>query len=198
MSVETLGEAYHGGWRVRVRCAQGKRAGMKSIRECLHDAELDMGSLVWTRGRNFPIASLQDRLQCPKCGSRRVSAMFFPPARQDAGEAHAARASNAVRDPIGRIEQRGPGDRLESVLATTSSWALAQAAFAAAIEAHSISSGGRLVLLKDGQIAAEHPPRDEGTVDRDDPTSLPRTAALPSSKRSTRSPCTSSGSRRRP
>ncbi len=158
MSVETLGEAYQGGWRVRVRCAQGKRFGMKSIRECLADAELDMASLVWTRGRDFPIAMLAERLKCPTCGSRRVTTMFFPPARHDAGEAHAGSASPSMRDPIGRIEQRGRGDRLESVLATTSSWAVAQAAFGAAIKAHSVSAGGRIVLLKDGQVVAEHRP----------------------------------------
>ena len=159
MSVDTLGKAYQGGWRVRVRCAQGKRAGMKSIRECLSEAELDMGSLVWTRGRNFPIAMLAERLQCPKCGSRRVSTMFFPPARYDAGEPQGGSASRGVQDPICRIEQRGPGDRLESVLATTSSWAVAQGAFEAASKAHSVSVGGRLVLLKDGNVVAEHPPR---------------------------------------
>ncbi len=31
---ETLGEAHDLGWKVRVRCAFGKRDGMKSIREC--------------------------------------------------------------------------------------------------------------------------------------------------------------------
>ena len=158
MRADTLGKAYQSGWRVRVRCAQGKRSGMKSIRECLCDAELDMASLVWTRGRNFPIAMLAERLQCPKCGSRRVSTMFFPPARRDAGEASAAGASPAVRDPIGRVEQRGPDDRLERVLATASSLAVAEGAFAAAIRAHSVTVGGRLVLLKDGHVVAEHRP----------------------------------------
>jgi hypothetical protein len=54
VAIETLGEAYSYGWRVTARCAHGKRDGMKSIKECVYRAELDMETLVWTRGRSFP------------------------------------------------------------------------------------------------------------------------------------------------
>jgi hypothetical protein len=37
------------------RCAWGKREGMKHIRECVYAAELDLQTLVWTRGRDFPL-----------------------------------------------------------------------------------------------------------------------------------------------
>ena len=77
---ETLGEAHDLGWRVRVRCAHGKRDGMKSIRECTLNAYLDFPTLLWTRGRDFPLAILGDRLKCPACGSRKVSVIFIPPA----------------------------------------------------------------------------------------------------------------------
>jgi hypothetical protein len=60
MAVETLGEALSYGWRVRARCAYGKHDGMKSIRACVYSAELDMETLVWTRGRAFPLAWLQE------------------------------------------------------------------------------------------------------------------------------------------
>lgn len=84
--VETLGEARSYGWRIRVRCAFGKREGLKTVRECLAGAELDMDSLVWTRGKDFPLGLLAERLRCPRCGSRRVSVMFIPPAgRAEAG-----------------------------------------------------------------------------------------------------------------
>jgi hypothetical protein len=54
MAVETLGEALSYGWRVTARCAWGKhREGLKSKRECVYRAELDMETLVWTRGRAF-------------------------------------------------------------------------------------------------------------------------------------------------
>jgi hypothetical protein len=49
MAVETLAEALSCGWRVTARCAHGKRDGMKSIKECVYRAELDMETLVCTR-----------------------------------------------------------------------------------------------------------------------------------------------------
>jgi hypothetical protein len=80
MSVETLGEAYSLGWRIKVRCAWGKRDAMKSIRECVASAELDMQTLVWTRGAEFPVGGLEARLKCPRCGSRKVRVIFdIPP-----------------------------------------------------------------------------------------------------------------------
>jgi DNA-directed RNA polymerase subunit RPC12/RpoP len=79
MPVETLGEAWNSGWRITMRCAWGKRDGMKSIRECGYRRELDMETLVCTRGRDFPLMGLQTRLRCPRCGSRLVAVMFSPP-----------------------------------------------------------------------------------------------------------------------
>jgi hypothetical protein len=52
--VETLGEALSYGWRVTARCAAGKQDGMHRHKECVYRAELDMETLVWTRGRGFP------------------------------------------------------------------------------------------------------------------------------------------------
>ena len=79
MSIETLGEAWRLGWRLTARCAFGNRDGMKSIRECSYRAELNMQTLVWTRGPNFPLSRLESRLMCPECGSRRVSLLFDVP-----------------------------------------------------------------------------------------------------------------------
>src|ERR1700751_878663 len=77
--VETLGDAFAAGWRITARCAWGKREGMKSKRECHYTRELDLETLVWTRGPNFPLSSLDGRLMCPRCKSRRVVVMFQPP-----------------------------------------------------------------------------------------------------------------------
>jgi hypothetical protein len=52
MSVETIGEAYAASRRVKVRCAWGPRDGMKRVRECVYGAELDLQTLIWTRGRD--------------------------------------------------------------------------------------------------------------------------------------------------
>jgi DNA-directed RNA polymerase subunit RPC12/RpoP len=79
MQVETLGDAFTHSWRITVRCAYGTHDGMRSIRACIYQAELDLPTLVWTRGRNFPLARLESRLMCPRCGSRRVVLMFQPP-----------------------------------------------------------------------------------------------------------------------
>jgi len=38
---------------------------MKSVRGCLGKAELDLHTLIWTRGGAFPLTSLEARLKCP-------------------------------------------------------------------------------------------------------------------------------------
>lgn len=57
----------------------GPRDGMKRVRECVYGGELDLETLVWTRGRDFPLARLESRLKCPRCGSRRVRLAFSVP-----------------------------------------------------------------------------------------------------------------------
>ena len=79
MSIETIGEALQLRWRIKVRCAWGSREGLKSIRPCYQAAELDLETLVWTRGAAFPISRLESRLKCPRCGSRKVSLLFDVP-----------------------------------------------------------------------------------------------------------------------
>jgi DNA-directed RNA polymerase subunit RPC12/RpoP len=82
MGVETIGEAYSLGWGVKVRCIYSREDGAhsKSSRECLYRGELDMETLVCTRGRAFPLSQLHSRLRCPRCGSRNIAVMFEPPA----------------------------------------------------------------------------------------------------------------------
>jgi hypothetical protein len=41
-----------------------------------------MESLVWTRGRDFPLERLEDPLRCPHCGSRYVRVLYDPPLNQ--------------------------------------------------------------------------------------------------------------------
>jgi len=87
MAVESIGEAYDLGLRVAVRSAWGPRDAMKRIRECVHGAELDLQTLVWTRGRDFPLARLESRLKCPRCGSRRVRLAFSVPSEANRSRA---------------------------------------------------------------------------------------------------------------
>lgn len=56
---------------------------MKRVRECVYGGEFDLQALIWTRGSAFPLARLESRLKCPRCGSRRVRLAFsVPPAGQ--------------------------------------------------------------------------------------------------------------------
>lgn len=57
-----------------------KRAALTA---CLNGAELDMETLVWTRGRAFPLAWLQERLRCPTCGSRRITIAYILPSERN-------------------------------------------------------------------------------------------------------------------
>jgi hypothetical protein len=82
MPVETLGQAFSYGWRVTARCAAGKQDGMSRHKECVYRAELDMETLVWTRGKGFPLSRLESRLRCPMCGSRDVVLMLAVPSER--------------------------------------------------------------------------------------------------------------------
>jgi hypothetical protein len=58
---------------------------MKSIKECVYRAELDMETLVWTRGRSFPLSCLETRLRCLMCGVARRAADLHRAARSADG-----------------------------------------------------------------------------------------------------------------
>jgi hypothetical protein len=83
MAVETIGQAFSLGWRLTARCSHGPRDGMKRVRECVFSRDLDLPTLVWTRGQSFPISLLASRLKCPRCGSTRVSVIFRTPSNEN-------------------------------------------------------------------------------------------------------------------
>jgi hypothetical protein len=85
MHVETLGIARSLGWKVHMRCTHGPRDGMKRVRECVFRKQLDIDTLVCTRGPNFPLSRLDSHLMCPACGSRRVTVVFEPPSNRHVG-----------------------------------------------------------------------------------------------------------------
>ena len=43
------------------------------MRRCVYRKQLDLETLVCTRGPNFPLGRLEGRLMCPACGNRRVT-----------------------------------------------------------------------------------------------------------------------------
>jgi hypothetical protein len=59
-------------------CRFGKRDGMKSIRACAAYIDIDVATLIWTPGHDFPIGRLETRMKCPRCGSRRGLFAFEP------------------------------------------------------------------------------------------------------------------------
>jgi hypothetical protein len=79
VGIETVGEAHQLGWAVIARCAAGRRDAMKTHRECGKRSYLDMETLVWTRGADFPLSRLESHLECPSCGSRNVALIFCVP-----------------------------------------------------------------------------------------------------------------------
>jgi hypothetical protein len=60
-----------------------------SRRECIARVAIDLETLAWIRGRDFPIARLDSRMKCPRCGSRRVLVAFSPPAGEGGAQARA-------------------------------------------------------------------------------------------------------------
>ena len=84
MEAETLGMALSLGWRVHMRCS-GFREGTRSMRRCVYRKQLDLETLVATRGPNFPISRLESRLMCPSCGGRQVTVVFEPPSNAQVG-----------------------------------------------------------------------------------------------------------------
>lgn len=81
MNVETLREAYQAGWTASVRCLGRDPSTKKGTRPCLETVDLDLKTLLWTRGRDFPLAMLPERLKCPACGCRRVFVVFSMPGK---------------------------------------------------------------------------------------------------------------------
>lgn len=54
-----------------------------------------MNTLLWTRGKGFPLTLLASRLRCPHCGSRTISLLFHTP-----------------KEPVAvTVEQRPPQNR---------------------------------------------------------------------------------------
>jgi hypothetical protein len=55
------------------------------MRRCVYRKQLDLETLVATRGPNFPLSRLESRLMCPACGNRRVTVVFEPPSNVQVG-----------------------------------------------------------------------------------------------------------------
>jgi hypothetical protein len=53
--------------------------------ECRYREETRHATLLWTRGRVFPLSPLESRLRCPTCGSRDVVLLITIPEAEPGG-----------------------------------------------------------------------------------------------------------------
>jgi hypothetical protein len=92
MKIETLGDAFTHSVKVWMACAWGPYTkGYQRGRECGYRYDLDLETLLCTRGRAFPMAKLASRLRCPRCGSREVRVVWNFPTNAGASKARAVR-----------------------------------------------------------------------------------------------------------
>ena len=62
-----------------------QRLSARNAIKCVYRKQLDLDTLVCTRGPNFPLSRLESRLMCPACGNRRVTVVFEPPSNAQVG-----------------------------------------------------------------------------------------------------------------
>jgi hypothetical protein len=79
MDIENLADVWEAGGRLYARCEKPRHEGLKSVPPCGNRQELDVRTMLWTRGRAFPVSMLSSRMRCPKCGSREVSVRLSLP-----------------------------------------------------------------------------------------------------------------------
>ncbi|MFJ5486927.1 hypothetical protein ACIKTA_04505 [Hansschlegelia beijingensis] len=150
-------------WSLKARCAHGKRDGMKSIRECHREYELEMETLVWTRGAGLPLGDLAGRLRCPACRSLKVAVAFMPPPISDEGSGRARSPREDMAALPHRVELYRAGGSLDRMISASADSDVARAAFHAAIEVLKLAEGQQLVLRRFGQLVAQHPEPEPST-----------------------------------
>ena len=91
MEIESLGDVWEAGGRLYTRCEKPRREGLKSVRPCSNQYELDVRTMLWTRGRDFPVSMLSSRMRCPKCGAREVSVRLSLPGSVPSAQVKAGR-----------------------------------------------------------------------------------------------------------
>ena len=96
--ISTIGEAHDLGWRIRVYCREWKGRAMKKHRGCTASVDIDLPTLVWTRGRDWPISDIGLRMKCIRCGGRLVAVALEPPPSTDRKAARVESKSSSWED----------------------------------------------------------------------------------------------------
>jgi hypothetical protein len=82
--------------------------------ECRYREELDMATLVWTRGKGFPLSRLESRLRCPQCGSRDVVLLITIPRETQTARAQRRGCAGDQAELVGPL--RSTPDKLHRPL----------------------------------------------------------------------------------
>jgi hypothetical protein len=69
MDMENLWNVWEAGGRLYARCEKPRREGLKSVRSCGNQYELDVRTMLWTRGRAFPVSMLSSRMRAARNAS---------------------------------------------------------------------------------------------------------------------------------
>jgi hypothetical protein len=150
--VETVGEAWQHGWRAQTRCLH---KAVRTEARCSFRLELDMDTLLVSKGPSFRLDQLSGRLICPRCRHRRTAVTFLPPAEADSAgvrrPTRMRRISAFPDEPLDQVfryklQDRWGGKPTTLVLADTH--AIAEAAFRGACAE---MPGRPLVLLEGGR-----------------------------------------------
>jgi hypothetical protein len=73
MAIETVRDVWWAGGRIHFRCTWGRRAGLKTIREC----GFDLMTLMIARGACL-MSDLANKVRCPMCVSHDVGSASLP------------------------------------------------------------------------------------------------------------------------
>ena len=63
MDIENLQDVWEAGGRLYARCEKPRSEGLKLVRPCSNQYELDVRTMLWTRGRDFPVSMLSSRMR---------------------------------------------------------------------------------------------------------------------------------------
>jgi hypothetical protein len=75
--IMTLGQAADRDLTLRLYCRGGAGQAMKRHRPCIAAYEIDIETLIWTRGREYPLKALHRIMKCPACNSRLIQIKLF-------------------------------------------------------------------------------------------------------------------------
>lgn len=81
--MSTLGDAWTHGWEISVFCEGGIEPGPRKHKHCDFKYDIDMLTMLITRGRAFPLCDLPNKMRCPRCGLLGLKMFYYVPGGRD-------------------------------------------------------------------------------------------------------------------